>query len=73
MDLLLKKSLDNFVDRAKGTMSQGKTLDIAAMNQLNGRLENILPDWFIDLLSSYPISGGEIDFPLYEPEDGYNG
>ena len=73
MDLVLKRSLDNFVNRAKGTRSQGKTVDIATMNQLNGRLGNILPDWFIDLLSSYPISGGEIDFPLYEPEDDYDG
>jgi len=73
MDLQLKNSLDDFVSRAKGTKSEGKIVDRGTLTKLNDRLANLLPDWFIDLLSSYPLTGTEIDFPLYEPDNDYDG
>lgn len=73
MERQLKESVQDFVRRASGTRSQGNTVDIETLNQLNIRLQNILPDWFIDLLSKYPIAGGEIDFLLYEHEDTNDG
>lgn len=73
MDAQLKRSVEEFVKRTTGTISQGKAIDVGALLELNNRLQNTLPDWFIELVSSYPLSEAEIDFPLYEPEDDYDG
>lgn len=73
MDLQLKKSLDDFVTRAKGTMSEGIILDRKALAELNDRLGNLLPNWFIDLLSTYPLAGATLNFQLYNPSEDYDG
>jgi hypothetical protein len=73
MDLQLKKSLDDFVIRAKGTMSEGIIVDRKILAELNDRLGNLLPDWFIDLLSTYPLTGATLNFPFYNPSEDYDG
>lgn len=73
MDSQLKKSLHDFINRAKGTKSEGKIVDRETLIKLNDKLDNIIPDWFINLLSSYPLMGAELDFPLYEPDADYDG
>lgn len=68
MNSQLKKSLDDFLFRAKSTGRIGKIIDLETLSNLNDRLNNHLPLWFIELLSSYPIVGIDLEF-LFEDSD----
>ncbi|MBL0741461.1 SMI1/KNR4 family protein [Chryseolinea lacunae] len=73
MNSQLKKSLDGFVERAKGTTAEGETVDRETLKALNERLDGILPFWFLELLATYPLVNAEFNFPLHAPDEDYDG
>ena len=69
----VRKNVLDFVLRAKGTASEGQTVSINDLTELNNKLSNSLPEWFIKMYSHFPLSGSQLDFPQYEPEEDYEG
>lgn len=73
MHLDVIKTVSNFVLKVKGTNSEGEIVSLDKLTELNDKLTNPLPDWFVALYSRFPLSGCQLDFPQYEPEDDYDG
>ena len=67
------KTVSDFVLKAKGTDSEGQIISLDKLTDLNGKLTSPLPDWFVQLYSTFPLSGSQLDFPQYEPEDDFDG
>lgn len=67
------RTVSDFVSKAKGTDNEGRIVSIDKLTELNKKLTNPLPDWFLDLYSTFPLSGSQLDFPQYEPEEDYDG
>lgn len=58
---------------AKST-HQGKKVSSDEIKELQSRLELRLPEWYLELMSKYPLAGLDLDYPLNEAEaddDGY--
>lgn len=73
MNINLEKAVVAFYLKAKETTTEGQIINSEEMNELNNKISNILPKWFIELFSTYPLSGAQIDYRQYEPEDEYDG
>ena len=73
MNAEVGKAVSAFVLAAKGTKSEGHILSQKELDELNDKLGHALPLWFIELLSIYPLSGAQLDFPCYEPDGDDDG
>lgn len=67
------KAVSDFVLRVKATDSEGKIVDLDKLTELNSKLTNPLPHWFMNLYSAFPLSGAQLEFPQYEPDEDYDG
>ncbi len=67
------RTVSDFVFKAKGTDSEGTIVTPDKLTELNGKLTNPLPNWFIELYAAFPLSGSQLEYPQYEPEDDYDG
>lgn len=67
------KAVSEFVSRAQSVGSAGKIISLIEFTELNRKLTNSLPDWFIALYSTFPLSGCQLDYPQYEPEGDFDG
>jgi hypothetical protein len=73
MNLEVKRTVSEFVLKAKGTYSEGHIVSLKDLNKVNNKSGNILPSWFVDLYATDPISASHIDYHQYEPEDDFDG
>ncbi len=69
----LKKSVESFLLKAKTSGIEGKLISKKDFNELNIKLNGIIPNWFIELFSSYSLAGIGFDFQAYEPEEDFDG
>ena len=69
----LKDAIEKFLSTAKGTKSEGRLISKTTMQKLNAKLGDVLPDWYIEMLSTYPLAGAKINYPFYQPKDEYDG
>ncbi|HVU95663.1 MAG TPA: SMI1/KNR4 family protein [Puia sp.] len=52
----------------------GKTVSSADINELQSKLTVPLPEWYVEIMSAYPLAGLSLNYPLYEAkgdDDGY--
>jgi hypothetical protein len=67
------KTVLEFVSKAQSVHRAGEIITLIELTELNHKLSNSLPDWFIELYSSFPLSGCQLDFPQYEPDGDFDG
>jgi hypothetical protein len=60
-----KKTISDFVLKAKGSYSEGKNVPVHELIELNNKLTNPIPEWFIEMYSKFPLSGSMLDFDGY--------
>jgi hypothetical protein len=53
---------------ARSTSHSGKILTPAALKELQAKLTVPLADWHQELLSTFPLAGTYMDYPVYERE-----
>jgi hypothetical protein len=71
MHSTVKQAVESYLAKATDT---GRRVSHTEIKELQARLTIPLPDWYVELLSTYPLAGLDLDFPLYEAEgdeDGY--
>jgi hypothetical protein len=73
MNKQVEKVVAELTSKAKGTSNEGHLLTVEDLNRLNSQLGNILPEWYMELFSTYPLSAMHLGYPQYEPEDDFDG
>jgi hypothetical protein len=70
MNPSVKQAIEAFL--AKVTQP-GKIIGAAEMKELQARLSHTLPDWYEELLSTYPLAGMSLEYPIYAPDGDDDG
>lgn len=73
MDNVLKNSVEKFLERAHNAGVSGKLADKDEIIEVNEKLGGLIPDWYIDLITSYPICAMELQWQAYPEEDDFDG
>ena len=71
MNPSVKHAIEEYLAKASRT---GKIVSSAEIRELQSKLTVPLPDWYIEVMSTYPLAGLYLDYPLYEAkgdDDGY--
>jgi hypothetical protein len=66
----VKQAVERYLARSIDT---GRRVSHAEIKELQARLTVPLPDWYVELLLTYPLAGLFLDYPLYEAEGEYDG
>ena len=70
----MNTSVEQAVKTYLGKVSHpGKKIGKIEMLGLQLRLAVRLPGWYAKLLSTYPLAGAYLDYPVYEADDEYDG
>ena len=67
---MLKEEVFKFL---QATNQNGSCMSHKELLSVNSAINNVMPNWYIDFASSVPISGIEIDWQAYEPEEDFDG
>jgi hypothetical protein len=70
MNPSLHLSITHFLSKAS---RPGKKVDPEAIQDVQKKLTTPLPSWLVELFTTYPLSGIELEYPVYEPDDEYDG
>jgi len=73
MNPTVKQAVIVYLAKINTETHSGKIIKPAEMSELQARLTIPLPDWYVYLLSTYPIAGAEIAYPRYEAKGDYDG
>jgi len=73
MTKTLSAALTDFVSRFNSTNLNGQLISQTDAQALNLKLGQILPNWFVEMLTKYPVAGAQIEYPFYEPDGDYDG
>lgn len=73
MNQELQKSVEQFLQRTQQKRLVGKVIDRIEIEEVNAKLNGLIPDWFINIMTTYPISGIELAYQAYPPELDYDG
>lgn len=73
MNASVLKAAQGLVKRAKDKGLKGKKAKHADMKWLQQEIENRLPQWYQDLLTSVPICDLELGWQAYEPDEEDDG
>lgn len=73
MDSALINSVEKFLLRAQKAGVSGELADKNEMIKVNEQLGGIIPEWYIDLITSYPICAMEFQWQAYPEEDDFDG
>jgi hypothetical protein len=65
-----KESIQAYQEKAD---SRGKTLEVEALVELNHKLKGLIPDCYIEVLTSLPLAGSDLDWQAFEPETDHDG
>ena len=65
-----QQSVENFLSRSD---SSGKEISQKEIEAVNDELGGIIPGWYFELLTSYPLSGVEVGWQAFTPEEGFDG
>ena len=60
-------------DRANAIGVEGVVADKSVLDALCTKLNGTIPDWYVELVSTYPLCGLECQWQAYEPEDDWDG
>ena len=73
MDATVYSEASALAARAQASGCLGSVEDAAEWKRLNADLGGIIPDWYITLMTSVPLSGMEFGRQAFEPEPGDDG
>ena len=73
MDDNLKESLEKFLKRAQEAGVSGERADKGELSKVNDQLGGIIPDWYIELITSYPLCAIYFQWQAYPEEDDFDG
>jgi hypothetical protein len=72
----LVTSIEKFLKKNQEYILHGLKQDISEVNEVNKKLSNMIPTWFIELITKYPICGfgvvSDSDFTLSQIKDIYS-
>ena len=69
MDARVKQAASGLVERATTAGLVGAVADVAQLHQLNQDLGGKLPDWYAELLATFPLCGLELGWHDDDDED----
>ncbi|MCP4344326.1 MAG: hypothetical protein GY795_02235 [Desulfobacterales bacterium] len=72
MNIELKKSLDKSLKKAEADGVSGNKASKTEFNDINLKLGGIIPDWYIELLTTYPLCGLVFEWQEYPEEDDFD-
>ena len=72
MDPRVQQEASRLVKRANDNGQQGRTADPARMAALNEEMNNRIPEWYVELLTSIPLCGLQLDWES-DDEEGAEG
>ena len=73
MNVELEESIQRFLARAAEANEEGTVAERKEIEEVNNRLEGIIPAWYIDLITTHPICGIECQWQQYPEEEDYDG
>lgn len=73
MNQEIQMSIEQFLRKANQNGLAGELISREEANILNNQLNCLIPDWYINLLTTYPISGIELAYQAFPPEQDYDG
>ncbi|MFO7603600.1 MAG: SMI1/KNR4 family protein [Gammaproteobacteria bacterium] len=69
----LKLAVETFISKASESGQTGKAIDKNECIQLNEKLNLIIPEWYQELITTYPLSGIEFMWQAFEPKEDFDG
>ena len=69
----LQIAVEAFITKASESGQTGKAVDINECVKFNDKLNLIIPDWYQELITTYPLSGIEFMWQAFEPEEDFDG
>ncbi len=73
MDSALKNSVEKFLIRAHDAGVSGKIADKDEIIKVNDQLGGIIPEWYIELITTYAICAIEFQWQAYPEEEDFDG
>ena len=73
MNPALQEAIIVYLANANGADHSGKIVSPGEMQELQSQLTVPLPNWYGELLLRYPLAGAHLEYPRWDPEDGYDG
>lgn len=67
---MIKESVSNFLEKSEEV---GRVLVRADLDALNQKLDGLIPDWFIEIVTTLPVSGVNIRWQAFPPDDDFDG
>ena len=67
---MIKESINNYLTRSGQT---GKILSEKELESLNKKLNGLIPNWFIEVITETPLAGLEVGWQAFPPEEDYDG
>jgi hypothetical protein len=72
MNPLVQQAVTSYLAAATTQDHEGKIISPGEMQELQSQLTVPLPDWYVEVLLSYPLAGAHLNYP-YPPENGNEG
>jgi hypothetical protein len=73
MNERLKQSVERLLNRAKSANVAGRTVEKNEIEEVNSRLSGLIPGWYVELLTKYPLCGLEFWWQQFPEEDDFDG
>ncbi len=70
MNIDVENSFIAFLERVSKV---GRKATLEEINSINRDCNNIIPNWYAELLMKYPICGLELGWQQFEPEEDFDG
>lgn len=67
---MIKESIGKFIEKND---EAGKVLERDDLEALNSKLDRLIPEWYIDIVTTMPLSGLNIGWQAFPPEDDFDG
>ncbi|MDJ0595912.1 MAG: hypothetical protein QNJ72_39010 [Pleurocapsa sp. MO_226.B13] len=61
------KAIEDFLSKKE---EKGNIIPKENLIELNGKLNDIIPNWYIEMFSKYPLAGLEVAWQAYPDEEG---
>lgn len=73
MNPKLKKAVEAFLVRFNESAAMGQKAERNEIEEVNKQLGGIIPTWYIELITTYPICGISFQWQAFPPEDDFDG
>ena len=73
MDRQLEDAVKRFLQRAQQAGMAGELADESEVKKVNEELGGIIPNWYIELVTTYPICALQFQWQAYPEEDDFDG